>query len=73
MKVQRQRIIRRPTKKAAVPFSFCLRAKKRSVLEGPIIIVRPRRKRIWEVLEVNESGERGRGKSAGRGMYIAHC
>jgi len=50
-KVQRQRIMRRPTKKAAVPFSFCLRAKKSSVLEGPIIMVRPRRKRICGVLE----------------------
>jgi hypothetical protein len=43
----RSRMSNRPAKKAAVPLSFCLRAKKRAVLEGPIIIVRPMRKRIW--------------------------
>lgn len=37
----------RPPKKAAVPRAFCLRAKKRRVFCGPIIIVRPMRKRTW--------------------------
>ena len=43
---QRMSISARPTKKAAVPLSFCLRAKKRTVFCGPIIIVRPIKKRI---------------------------
>lgn len=36
-----------PPKKAAVPFAFCLRAKNRRVFAGPIMIVRPMRKRIY--------------------------
>jgi hypothetical protein len=36
----------RPAKKAAVPRAFCLREKKRRVLWGPMMIVRPMRKRI---------------------------
>lgn len=36
-----------PAKKAAVPFAFCFRAKKSSVFCGPIMIVRPMRKRIY--------------------------
>jgi hypothetical protein len=43
----RRRISARPAKKAAVPFALFLRAKKRSVLAGPIMIVRPIRKRIY--------------------------
>lgn len=43
----RRRINARPAKKAAVPFALFLRAKKRSVLAGPIMIVRPIRKRIY--------------------------
>ncbi len=46
-KAQRMRMRKRPRKKAAVPLSFCFRAKKARVFWGPIIIVRPRRKRIW--------------------------
>ena len=42
-----RRIRIRPAKKAAVPFAFCFLAKKRRVFCGPIIIVRPIRKRIW--------------------------
>ena len=44
---QRKRMSVRPAKKAAVPLAFCLRAKKRRVLAGPIMMVRPIRKRIW--------------------------
>lgn len=36
-----------PAKKAAVPLSFCRRAKKRRVFCGPMIMVRPMRKRIY--------------------------
>ena len=43
---QRRRMRAMPAKKAAVPFAFCLRAKKRSVFCGPMMIVRPMRKRI---------------------------
>lgn len=43
----RKRMRTSPAKKAAVPLAFCLRAKKRRVLEGPIIMVRPMRKRIY--------------------------
>lgn len=46
IKGQRIRISNRPAKKAAVPLSFWRRAKKRSVFWGPIMIVRPIRKRI---------------------------
>lgn len=35
-----------PSRKAAVPFNFWRRAKKARVLRGPIIMVRPMRKRI---------------------------
>lgn len=47
MSVHRRRMRTRPPKKAAVPRAFCFRAKKRRVFWGPIIIVRPMRKRIW--------------------------
>lgn len=47
MNVHFMRINRSPTKKAAVPLAFCLRAKKRSVLWGPMMMVRPMRKRIY--------------------------
>lgn len=43
---QRSKIRASPPKKAAVPFIFCLRAKNRRVLAGPMITVRPMRKRI---------------------------
>ena len=43
----RSRISASPAKKAAVPLSFCLRAKKRAVFCGPMMMVRPIRKRIW--------------------------
>lgn len=63
-----KRISASPAKKAAVPLSFCLRAKKTSVFCGPMMMVRPMRKRIWEgsVSEV-WVGEGGR-----RGGYISH-
>jgi hypothetical protein len=44
--VHRRRMRASPAKKAAVPLAFCFRAKKRSVFWGPIMIVRPIRKRI---------------------------
>jgi hypothetical protein len=44
---QRKRMRSRPAKKAAVPLSFWRRAKKSAVFWGPIMRVRPRRKRIW--------------------------
>lgn len=44
--VHRRRISAKPTKKAAVPLSFCFRAKKRRVFCGPMMMVRPMRKRI---------------------------
>jgi len=50
MKAQRIRMRKSPAKKAAVPFSFCRRAKKDKVFWGPIIMVRPIRKRIWRRL-----------------------
>lgn len=49
MSGHRSRISSRPAKKAAVPLAFCLRAKKRSVFWGPMIMVRPIRKRIWKM------------------------
>lgn len=49
MSGHRKRINASPLKKAAVPLAFCLRAKKRAVFEGPIMMVRPMRKRICEV------------------------
>lgn len=48
MNVHRMRISVRPAKNAAVPLAFCLRAKKRSVFWGPMMMVRPIRKRICE-------------------------
>jgi hypothetical protein len=65
------RIRKRPAKKAAVPFSFCRRAKKRAVFWGPMIIVRPIRKRICDAVscverEMCKGGRRG-------GTYVAHC
>lgn len=36
----------RPAKKAAVPLAFCFLAKKKNVFCGPMMIVRPMRKRI---------------------------
>lgn len=47
--VHLSRIKAKPAKKAAVPFAFCLRAKKRRVLEGPIMMVRPMRKRSYRL------------------------
>jgi hypothetical protein len=44
---QRSRISAMPAAKAAVPLSFCRRAKKASVFCVPIRRVRPTRKRIW--------------------------
>lgn len=49
MKVQRMKIRIMPTAKASVPCHFCRRAKKSAVLAGPIIRVRPIRKRIWMI------------------------
>jgi len=46
-KAQRIRMSRSPTKKAAVPLIFWRRAKKEKVFWGPIIMVRPIRKRIY--------------------------
>lgn len=43
----RNKISSRPRKNAAVPLAFCFRAKKRRVLWGPMMMVRPMRKRIW--------------------------
>lgn len=53
MNVHRMRISARPTKNAAVPLAFCFRAKKRRVFCGPMMIVRPMRKRIWCVRVVS--------------------
>lgn len=50
--VQRIKIIVRPAKKAAVPLAFCLRAKKRSVFWGPMMIFRPMRKRIYTLYQL---------------------
>ncbi len=84
MKVHRRRMRARPTKKAAVPLAFCLRAKKRSVFCGPMMMVRPMRKRIYSggkgkvcVLVVFYGfGGLGRGSREGGGggaaSYIAH-
>lgn len=47
MIVHRMSIRISPAKKAAVPFAFCLRAKKRRVFWGPMMMVRPMRKRIY--------------------------
>lgn len=44
---QRKRMSATPPKNAAVPLSFCRRAKKSSVFCGPMIMVRPIRKRIY--------------------------
>lgn len=68
-RAQRIKIRVRPAKKAAVPLSFWRRAKKSAVFWGPIIIVRPRRKRIYSfcVSLGCDCARRG-----GR-MYIAHC
>jgi hypothetical protein len=43
---QRSRISASPPKKAAVPLIFWRRAKKRAVFCGPMMMVRPMRKRI---------------------------
>jgi len=81
MKVHRRRMRARPTKKAAVPLAFCLRAKKRSVFCGPMMMVRPMRKRIYSggkgkvcVLVVFYGfGGLGRGsRKGGRGGFV-HC
>lgn len=48
MRGHRNKISSRPPKKAAVPLAFCLRAKKRRVLAGPMMMVRPMRKRICQ-------------------------
>jgi hypothetical protein len=47
MSGHRSRISASPPKKAAVPLAFCFRAKKRAVFCGPMMIVRPMRKRIY--------------------------
>lgn len=61
----------RPPKKAAVPRAFCLRAKKRSVFWGPIIIVRPMRKRTWAGgLAFPGDGERSGGSAVSRGAGL---
>lgn len=57
----RKRMRSRPPKNAAVPFAFCFRAKKRSVFCGPMMMVRPMRKRICE--SGLELGVRVRGDS----------
>lgn len=46
IKAHRSNIRVMPATKAAVPFSFCLRAKKMSVFWKPMIIVRPMINRI---------------------------
>lgn len=40
-----------PRTNASVPFHFCLRAKKATVLVVPIMSVRPIMKRIWRVYQ----------------------
>jgi hypothetical protein len=57
MNAQRINIRQSPAKNDAVPLSFCLRAKKRSVFWGPIIMVKPIRKRICEGSELGLWGE----------------
>lgn len=63
------RISASPAKKAAVPLSFCLRAKKTSVFCGPMMMVRPMRKRICR----GEGGlvRFGWGGGGGAG-YVSH-
>jgi len=58
---QRIRINVSPAKKAAVPFAFCFRAKKTRVFWGPIMIVKPMRKRIYfvTVLVMSETNRNG--------------
>lgn len=58
----------RPPKKAAVPLALFFRAKKRSVFCGPIMIVRPMRKRIC-FRAVSDEGRGGRGW---REWYVSH-
>lgn len=60
MNAHRNSMRQSPAKKAAVPLSFCRRAKKRSVFWGPIMIVRPMRKRIYLGREFGHIGERER-------------
>ena len=48
-KGQRINMSKMPAAKAAVPFHFWRRAKKRAVFWKPIIRVRPIRNRIWRV------------------------
>lgn len=68
MRGHRSRIRARPPKKAAVPFAFCFRAKKRSVFCGPMIIVRPIRKRIC-----GRVGQLGRTSAfQGGRSYVSH-
>jgi hypothetical protein len=55
MRGQRRRISRMPATKAAVPFSFCRRAKKRAVFWRPMIRVRPAKKRICGIERVREA------------------
>lgn len=72
IKGQRRRIRTRPAKKAVVPLSFWRRAKKRSVFWGPMIIVRPIRKRIcWfagGVLDWMEEISSSIGREVGEGQ-----
>jgi hypothetical protein len=68
-KGQRRRMSEIPTRKAAVPFHFWRRAKKTAVFWGPIIRVRPIRKRIWRVGALGSgvwSVEEGE-------AYVSHC
>lgn len=65
------KIRKRPRKKAAVPLSFCLRAKKARVFWGPIIIVRPIRKSICGG-GVSGCWLEGKGGEEGE-TDVAHC
>ena len=67
----RRRMRTRPPKNAAVPLSFCRRAKKRSVFWGPIMIVRPIRKRICD--GALSDGLPRRQWDRRKRTYVAHC
>jgi hypothetical protein len=70
-KAQRRRMRVMPSVKAAVPFHFCRRAKKVSVLAAPIMRVKPMRKRIC-YRRVSLGGWRRGGESAGD-THVSHC
>lgn len=59
----------RPRKKAPVPLAFCLRAKKSNVFCGPMMMVKPMRKRIYSYIYVS-SGPFDRGSS--KAGYLVH-